>query len=90
MHPTSAFRSADHALRDQMIREHPFLTLFCNTPDGPRAAHSPVHISERGTLLFHLARGNALTKAIENTRVLAVLNGPEAYISARWYAEANQ
>ena len=90
MHPTPAFRHADTTLRERIIRAHPFATVFCATPEGPRAAQTPVHLSEQGTLLFHLARGNALTKAMENHRVLAVVSGPEAYISACWYSEANQ
>jgi len=41
-------------------------------------------------LQFHLARGNALTRHLEGSTALVVVNGPDAYISARWYADPDQ
>ena len=45
---------------------------------------------DRATLQFHLARGNALTRHLAGTNALAVVQGPDAYISASWYADADQ
>lgn len=90
MHPNSAFRDDDPELRSELIRKFSFATLFLTTPDGPRVAHAPVHLGDRTSLQFHLARSNALAAHLNGARALAVINGPEAYISARWYADANQ
>src|SRR3546814_7960736 len=53
--------------------------------------HAPVVLSDdRTTLQFHLARGNALTHHLGGAIALAVVQGPDAYVSASWYAEADQ
>jgi transcriptional regulator len=36
---------------------------------------------------FHLSHGNALTKHLDGTTALAVINGPDGYVSARWYED---
>src|SRR3546814_12481048 len=52
---------------------------------------TPVVLSDdRTTLQFHLARGNALTRHLGGAIALAVVQGPDAYVSASWYAEADQ
>ena len=89
MHPASAFRSKDEAFRDRVIAETGFATIFMTTPDGPRAGHTPVEWAD-GALTFHLARSNALTPHLDGARALAVIQGPDAYVSARWYEAANQ
>ncbi len=93
MHPTAHFRSADTALRDRIIAEHGFAAIFLTTPEGPRVAHTPVEWTAEGiggTLTFHLARSNSLAAHLDGARALAVIHGPDAYISARWYGAANQ
>ncbi len=82
MHPNSAFRPADPALAAAVVREIGFASLFAATPDGPRVAHVPVLLSEDGARLsFHLARGNGLTRHLDGAAALAVVTGPDAYIS---------
>ena len=39
---------------------------------------------------FHLARGNALTRHLDGMTALAVVNGPDGYVSPRWYADPAQ
>jgi len=90
MHPTPAFRHGDKEIRSRMIREIGFATIFLQTPNGPRAAHAPIHLTESRTLRFHLARGNALVRHLRGKTALAVINGPDAYISARWYTADNR
>jgi len=94
MHPNPAFRSDaridQHALFAALIAETGFGMVFLTTPDGPRVAHVPLLLTEAGTLRFHLALGNALTRHLEGARALAVVNGPDGYISARWYADPDQ
>lgn len=91
MHPNSVFRPKQDDLAELLVREIGFAAIFASTPDGPRVAHAPVVLSEdRTTLQFHLARGNALTRHIDGANLLAVVQGPDAYVSASWYADADQ
>jgi transcriptional regulator len=91
MHPNSAFRPKQDDLAELLVREIGFAAIFAATPDGPRVAHAPVVLGEdRDTLQFHLARGNALTRHLDGATALAVVQGPDAYVSASWYADADQ
>ena len=91
MHPNSAFRPRQDDLAELLVREIGFAAIFAATPDGPRVAHAPVVLSDdRATLQFHLARGNALTRHLDGATALAVVQGPDAYVSASWYADADQ
>lgn len=85
MHPNSAFRSEDDPLN--FVAEYGFAHIFAATPDGPRAAHAPVLVSERGTLLFHLARGNMLARHLDGLTALVSVGGPGHYVSPNWYAD---
>ncbi len=91
MHPNSAFRPQQGDLAELLVREIGFAAIFAATPDGPRVAHAPVVLSDdAATLQFHLARGNALTRHLDGATVLAVVQGPDAYVSASWYEAADQ
>ncbi len=90
MHPNSAFRPADATVADMLIDDIAFSAIFAVTPDGPRVAHAPLLRTGAETFRFHLARGNALTRHLDGAAALAVVQGPDAYISARWYADAAQ
>ncbi|WP_338466704.1 FMN-binding negative transcriptional regulator [Novosphingobium sp. ZN18A2] len=90
MHPNPAFRIEDRALFEAMIDEIGFGMLFLSTPDGPRVAHTPMISTRDGAVQFHIARGNALARHLDGATALAVLNGPDGYVSPRWYAEPDQ
>ena len=91
MHPDPSFRPKDADLAALLVREIGFAAIFAGTPDGPRVAHAPVLLGDdAGTLQFHIARGNALTKHLDGATALAVVQGPDAYVSASWYADADQ
>ena len=90
MHPNSLFRLEDRAVLEALIEEVGFGMVFAQTPDGPRVAHVPLVSTGSGAIHFHLARGNALTRHIAGTPALAVINGPDAYVSPRWYADRGQ
>ncbi|MDN3557406.1 FMN-binding negative transcriptional regulator [Halomonas maura] len=70
-----------------LIDAHGFAMLV----DGSlRASHLPL-VLERGegalgTLYGHFARANPHWRELEGRRVLAVFQGPHAYVSPRWYA----
>lgn len=90
MHPNSAFRHEDRALLETLVEEVGFGMVFAATPDGPRVAHVPLLWTGDGAVQFHLARGNALTKHLNGATALAVVNGPDGYVSPRWYADETQ
>lgn len=90
MHPNAAFRYEDRDLLEAMIDEIGFGMVFATTPDGPRVTHVPMLSTGGGAVQFHLARGNALTKYIDGMTALVVINGPDGYVSPRWYADQSQ
>ncbi len=90
MHPNPAFQRGNRAWMEKLIDQIGFGMVFCTTPDGPRIAHTPMILTDNGNVQFHLARGNALSRHLCDTKALIVVNGPDAYISARWYEELNQ
>jgi transcriptional regulator len=90
MHPNAAFRHQDRDLLELLVEQIGFGMVFAQTPDGPRVAHVPLILTEGGALQFHLARGNALTKHLDGSTALIVINGPDGYVSPRWYADPEQ
>ena len=86
MHPNPLFRTDDRALLESLIEAIGFGMVFAQTPDGPRVAHTPLLSTGDGAVQFHLARGNALTRHLAaGAEALIVVNGPDAYVSPRWY-----
>ena len=90
MHPNPQFRHPDRALLETLIEEIGFGMVFAATPDGPRVAHTPLVSTGDGALQFHIARGNALAKHLDGATVLALVNGPDGYVSPRWYEDQSQ
>lgn len=90
MHPNALFRHDDRALLESLVDEVGFGMVFAQTPDGPRVAHTPLLSTGDGAVQFHLSRGNALTRHIDGATVLALVNGPDGYVSPRWYADPEQ
>lgn len=90
MHPNSAFRHEDRDLHEALIAEIGMGMVFATTPDGPRVAHAPLFSTGDGAVQFHLARGNALAKHLDGMTALALINGPDGYVSPRWYANQAQ
>ena len=90
MHPNPAFRSDDRRLLEALVEEIGFGMIFAAVPDGPRVAHTPFVSTGDGAIHFHLARSNALTAHLDGQTALALVNGPEGYVSPRWYADTEQ
>lgn len=86
MHPNPLYRTEDRALCESLIEEIGFGMVFAATPDGPRVAHTPLLTTGDGAIQFHLARANALSRHLDGATALIVVNGPDAYVSPRWYA----
>ena len=89
MHPNALFRNDDRALHEALIEEVGFGMIFAQTGDGPRVAHTPIVSTGDGAVQFHLARGNALTRYLVGQEALVLINGPDAYVTPRWYADGN-
>jgi transcriptional regulator len=74
-----------------LMRSKPLATLVTLTAQGLVANHIPLYLrldgSRWGTLIGHVARSNPLWQATDTaTPVLAIFQGPQAYISPTWYA----
>lgn len=85
MHPNPLFRNDDRDALEALIAQVGFGIVFLTTPDGPRVAHVPLLSDGAGAIRFHLASTNALTPHLDNARALVVVNGPDGYVSPRWY-----
>lgn len=85
MHPNPLYRTDDRALCESLIEAIGFGMVFAATPDGPRVAHTPLLSNGEGAVQFHLARNNALARHLDGATALIVVNGPDAYVSPRWY-----
>jgi len=89
MHPNPLFRSDDRIKVTALLNDIAFGMVFHTTPSGPRVAHVPVHFDGDRTIRFHLARTNALTPHLSGARALIAVNGPDGYVSPRWYNNRN-
>jgi transcriptional regulator len=85
MHPNQAFRWEDRAGMRDLVAGVGFGSLFASTPDGPRLAHVPAVWDGDDRLIFHLARGNALTRHLDGATALFSVIGPDGYVSPDWY-----
>ena len=90
MHPNRLFQSDDRALAETLLDSIGFGTVFAATAEGPRVAHTPLLAVGGGRVRFHLSRGNALTGALAGQHALCVVNGPDGYVSPRWYSDSRQ
>ena len=90
MHPNRAFDWQD---REQMLAfagERAFAHIFASPGEELFVVHAPVLVTDRGSLLFHVARRNRIAEHLPNRRVLISIAGREAYQSANWYVSDNQ
>lgn len=85
------FRVEDRATLEAFVAAHGFATLVSAGPGGLSASHVPL-LAERDAsgdlrLVGHLARANAHWSELEAAdEVLAIFEGPHAYVSPTWYA----
>lgn len=90
MHPNPKFRWDDMAAMRDFAQKIGFGMLFRETPDGPRVAHVPFVFLSDDVIGFHTARSNAITKSLDGSEGLFVVNGPDGYISPDWYGIDDQ
>lgn len=90
MYQVAAFREDRIEVMQQLMREHPLATLVTAIDGRPDANHLPLLLdpepAPRGRLLGHVARANPLWReAAGGLDVLAVFQGPQAYVTPSWY-----
>ncbi|MED5621366.1 FMN-binding negative transcriptional regulator [Ideonella sp. BN130291] len=79
-----------------LMQAHPLATLVRQAPDGSLSAdHIPLLYDaadgEHGTLRGHVARANPLWQELAaGAPVLAIFQGPQAYVSPAWYASKRE
>ncbi|MES2889924.1 MAG: FMN-binding negative transcriptional regulator [Pseudomonadota bacterium] len=91
MYSPSQFHQLDPAALQSLVVDHPLATLVLQSPQGLSADHVPLMLRPQegglGALAGHVARANPLWRLASPTvDVLAVFQGPQAYISPQWYA----
>ena len=90
MYIPKAFREDDLNTLHKLMREYSFATLITEHEDAPFATHLPFILdaqrSPNGTLLAHMARANPQWHDFNREQeVLAIFQGPHAYVSPSWY-----
>ncbi len=93
MYSPAQFMTEDVGWLDWLAQHHPFGTLVSQVDGAPFASHLPVlyrRIEESVALMGHWARPNPQWRDIETQRVLFIYHGPHAYISPRWYTDAQK
>ncbi len=91
MYVPNHFKEDDTEKLYQYIRDYSFGMLVIADDQGIEVNHVPFYLSVEedgslGSLQCHLARSNRVWERIENSRcVLAIFQGPNAYVSPSWY-----
>jgi len=91
MYIPAHFAEKDTQALLQLIRDNGFGTLVVADSAGIEANHLPFHWraceeAPLGLLQCHVARANPLWQRLNgDTRVLAIFQGPNAYVSPSWY-----
>lgn len=90
MYLPEPFRDDDRANLLSLCRTRPFGTVIAHDPSaGLEISHLPFLVREAAGALSvfgHVARGNRLGRLAEaGARMTAVVHGPHAYVSPRWY-----
>ena len=87
------FTSTDLSWLDWLAEQHAFGTLISQVEGAPFVSHLPVlytRTNDQVLLTGHWARPNHQWHDIESQRVLFVFHGPHAYVSPRWYPDAQK
>ena len=85
--PRSFHETREDALQ-ALIRAYPFATVVIAGAAGLAANHLPLEFVD-GRLHGHVAHVNELAKA-DGAQVLAIFQGPDAYVSPSWYPRKHE
>jgi transcriptional regulator len=93
MYVPAHFAADDDAVRE-LLTQHGAADLITATPGGLLATMLPFvydpAIGGNGALLGHVARNNDHWRQPVQGEALAILRGPDAYISPSWYASKTE
>ena len=91
MYVPKNFQKTDKDSILEFIRQNSFGILVTNTSGKMLATHIPLELSEDGQKLHgHISRANPQGKDFTHgEEVMAIFNGPHAYISSSWYNHEN-
>lgn len=95
MYSPAQFEQQDARRIAQLIEAFPLATLVMTEPSGRLCAdHVPLLLEQdaahpQGVLRGHVARANPMWRR-DGQQVLAVFQGPQAYVSPGWYASKQQ
>jgi len=89
MYTPSHFENASFSAMRSLISAHPLAALVTQSSDGICAEHIPMLFLEAGSqaaLHGHVAKANPVWRNVsENSEVLVIFQGPNRYISPKWY-----
>lgn len=89
MYQVGAFREERIDVMHALMRNHPLATLVTVNDGIPDANHLPLLIDPEplpyGTLRGHVARANPVWQQAGSQEVLAIFQGPQAYVTPSWY-----
>jgi transcriptional regulator len=86
MYIPAHFAASDESVTDLLVH-HGAADLVTSTDDGLLVTMLPfAYAPERGALLGHVARNNDQWRKPARGESLAIVRGPDAYISPAWYA----
>ncbi len=93
MYSPSYNRLEDRAELLAFMRSNSFPLLVTGLGGSLHASHLPAMIHEEGGKIvidMHMAHGNAQWQEFFDEEVLVIFTGPHAYVSPRWYEEAER
>jgi transcriptional regulator len=93
MYSPSYNRIEDRAELLAFMRANSFAVLVTGTGGTLHASHLPVMIREANgqfVLDMHMAKNNPQWQEFFDDEVMVVFSGPHAYVSPRWYEEAER
>lgn len=94
MHIQPLFAMPDRTACHELMRRHPLATLFVSDVQGGQAHLLPLELIDEGplgVLRGHVSRRHSLCDAsAHGLDVLLLFQGPNAYISPRWYVNGQR
>jgi transcriptional regulator len=79
--------AGDDAQAREVIAKHPFAALVTAAADGVQVTHLPL-LLQGGALVGHMARPNPHWQRFGQGETVAIFQGPHAFVSRAWYADA--
>jgi transcriptional regulator len=84
------FEERDLNCLQQVIDENPFASLISVFEGKPEISHLPLILESNGSkmrLIGHMAKANPQWRHLEGSPVTIAFQGPQTYITPKWYVE---